>query len=110
MNGRSVLSLARAGGEDDIRLSIADTVGRARTWCRRKVILGIRPEAMTDRDGADRNASIGRGGRLRMVEVVEPAGSDTFVVTHIARQGSDGPHARRCGGEGGHAHAVRLQP
>ena len=47
------------------------------------MILGIRPEAITDRDGADRNSR-----SLQVVdadvEVVEPAGADTFVVTHIA--------------------------
>ena len=48
----------------------------------REVILGIRPEAITDRDGADRNSRA-----IEMldcqVEVVEPAGSDTFVVTQL---------------------------
>ncbi len=46
------------------------------------LILGVRPEAITDRDGADRNA---RHIELLdcQVEVVEPAGADTFVVTHL---------------------------
>ena len=47
-----------------------------------KVILGIRPEAVTDREGADRNS-----GNICVfeanVDIVEPAGSDTFVVTKI---------------------------
>ena len=47
-----------------------------------KVILGIRPEAVTDREGADRNS-----GNVcafdAHVDIVEPAGSDTFVVTKI---------------------------
>ena len=49
----------------------------------REVILGIRPEAITDRDGADRNSK-GISMVDSQIEVVQPAGSDTFVVTHIA--------------------------
>ncbi|GGA78069.1 sugar ABC transporter ATP-binding protein [Brucella endophytica] len=46
------------------------------------VIFGIRPEALTDPDGADRKAhSLAEGDCL--IEVVEPAGSDTFAVTHL---------------------------
>jgi multiple sugar transport system ATP-binding protein len=49
----------------------------------RAVIMGIRPEAITDRDGADRN-STGISMVDARVDVVQPAGSDTFVVTRIA--------------------------
>ena len=48
-----------------------------------KVILGIRPEAVTDREGADRN-SANICTFDSMIEIVEPAGSDTFVVTKVA--------------------------
>ncbi|MGO6706237.1 TOBE domain-containing protein, partial [Rhizobium johnstonii] len=45
-------------------------------------IFGIRPEALTDPDGADRKArSLTEGDCL--IEVVEPAGSDTFAVTKL---------------------------
>ena len=48
-----------------------------------KVILGIRPEAITDPASADHNCK-----HIDIinahVDVVEPAGADTFVVTHIA--------------------------
>ncbi len=78
--GRAMLSLARDG--EAIRLpvpaSAGGTLGEGR-----KVILGIRPEAITDRDGADRNSRAVEIVEAH-VEVVEPAGSDTFVVTHIA--------------------------
>jgi multiple sugar transport system ATP-binding protein len=48
----------------------------------RQVIFGIRPEALTDPDGADRKArSLTEGDCL--IEVVEPAGSDTFAVTKL---------------------------
>ena len=79
--GRSVLSLARAG-DKDIRLPVPASAA-SQALDGRKVILGIRPEAITDRDGADRNATAVEVVES-LVEVVEPAGSDTFVVTHIA--------------------------
>ncbi|MBO6758680.1 MAG: sn-glycerol-3-phosphate ABC transporter ATP-binding protein UgpC [Roseibium sp.] len=48
----------------------------------RDIILGIRPEAITDRDGADRNSDAVHIVDMP-VEVTEPAGSDTFVVSQI---------------------------
>ena len=47
-----------------------------------EVIFGIRPEALTDRDSADRNATNIAEGEC-LIEVVEPAGSDTFAVTRL---------------------------
>ena len=47
------------------------------------VIFGIRPEAVNDPDSVDRNArSVATFDAP--VDIVEPAGSDTFVVTRIA--------------------------
>ncbi|MBX3598202.1 MAG: ABC transporter ATP-binding protein [Rhizobiaceae bacterium] len=48
----------------------------------RNVVFGIRPEALTDPDGADRNASQLATSDCH-IEVVEPAGSDTFAVTEL---------------------------
>ena len=48
-----------------------------------KVVFGIRPEAVNDRESMDRNAKTVATFNAN-VEIVEPAGSDTFVVTHIA--------------------------
>ncbi|MCX2720995.1 ABC transporter ATP-binding protein [Roseibium salinum] len=48
----------------------------------REIVLGIRPEAITDRDGADRNSHSVHVVEAP-VEVTEPAGSDTFVVSQI---------------------------
>ncbi|HZZ60926.1 MAG TPA: ABC transporter ATP-binding protein [Roseiarcus sp.] len=48
-----------------------------------KVIFGIRPEAVNDRESIDRNAKSVASFDAR-VEIVEPAGSDTYVVTHAA--------------------------
>jgi multiple sugar transport system ATP-binding protein len=48
-----------------------------------KVIFGIRPEAVNDVEGIDRNAkSVVKFDAH--VEIVEPAGADTFVVTRAA--------------------------
>jgi multiple sugar transport system ATP-binding protein len=51
-----------------------------------KVILGIRPEAITDEGSADRSAQTLDTVDV-LVDVVEPAGSDTLVVTTIAGRG-----------------------
>ncbi|MCI5075223.1 sn-glycerol-3-phosphate ABC transporter ATP-binding protein UgpC [Oricola sp.] len=48
----------------------------------RDIILGIRPEAITDEDGADRKSKAIHRIDAR-VEVTEPAGSDTFVVSNL---------------------------
>ncbi len=59
-----------------------------------EVIVGIRPEAITDPDGADRHSPLVEIVEAQ-VDVVEPAGSDTYVVTEasgkevIARMRSD---------------------
>ncbi|ABG30224.1 sugar ABC transporter ATP-binding protein [Roseobacter denitrificans] len=47
------------------------------------VLLGIRPEAVTDPDGADKKARNVVLARNR-IDVTEPAGSDTFITTCFA--------------------------
>ena len=48
-----------------------------------KVIFGIRPEAVNDTESIDRNArSVATFDAT--VEIIEPAGSDTYVVTRAA--------------------------
>jgi multiple sugar transport system ATP-binding protein len=87
------LEIAR-NGEAAIALRIPPTVIETRLESGRELIVGIRPEAITDPDGADRNSPAVEVVQSR-VEVVEPAGSDTYVVTHaggkevIARMRSD---------------------
>ena len=49
----------------------------------REVILGIRPEAITDPEGADRKSGNIQHLRTR-VGVTEPAGADTFVTTTLS--------------------------
>jgi multiple sugar transport system ATP-binding protein len=76
-----VLSKGKASGQS-IELPVPSTVTAKTIADGQKVIFGIRPEAITDRDGADR-ASKAIETVDSHVEVVEPAGSDTFVVTHL---------------------------
>ncbi len=80
--GSPALELARAG-EEPVRLPLPASAAPGSVRPGRKVVLGIRPEAITDRDGADRHSEAVHLVDA-LVEVVEPAGSDTFVVTHLA--------------------------
>ena len=52
-------------------------------WAGRKIALGIRPEAITDPEGADRK-STNIQPLSNLVTVTEPAGSDTFVTMTLA--------------------------
>jgi multiple sugar transport system ATP-binding protein len=66
-----------------LRLPLGPAARSLSGYGKRGVILGLRPEAITDPSGADRSGNaIARADCL--VEVVEPAGSDTFVVTRLA--------------------------
>ncbi|OHV78354.1 ABC transporter ATP-binding protein [Ensifer sp. LCM 4579] len=56
--------------------------GALSAYAGKQVVFGIRPEALTDPDGADRNAKFIAEGDC-LIEVVEPAGSDTFAVTRL---------------------------
>ena len=48
-----------------------------------QVLFGIRPEAVTDDEGADRNAQV-LARLVNRIEVIEPAGADTFVTTTLS--------------------------
>jgi multiple sugar transport system ATP-binding protein len=51
-------------------------------WDGREILLGIRPESITDPDGADRNSK--NIVLLRnLVGITEPAGADTFVAMEL---------------------------
>jgi multiple sugar transport system ATP-binding protein len=80
-NGRTVLKfLNGAGGE--MSLNAPPTISNGPLPTGQELILGIRPEAITDRDGADRNSRAIEFLEAK-VDIVEPAGSDTFVVTQL---------------------------
>jgi multiple sugar transport system ATP-binding protein len=76
-----VVSLDRPN-QQPIKLPIGAGQVSLQAHSGRQVVFGIRPEALTDPDGADRNAqSLAENDCL--IEVVEPAGSDTFAVTRL---------------------------
>ena len=79
-NGKAVAKIALADGSSGT-LPFADGNAMAE-HDGRDIILGIRPEAITDEDGADRNSNAIHRIDAR-VEITEPAGSDTFVVTQF---------------------------
>jgi multiple sugar transport system ATP-binding protein len=75
----TALEVAQRGGAPILipvqHAGLASRVGQA-------VVFGIRPEAITDPDGADRlSRNIVEADCL--IEVVEPAGADTYAVTHL---------------------------
>jgi multiple sugar transport system ATP-binding protein len=80
-NGGIVARTSLAGG-GSAALPFAGGGGALRGHVGRRIVLGIRPEAITDEDGADRNS---RAIHVidNLVEVTEPAGSDTFVVSEM---------------------------
>jgi multiple sugar transport system ATP-binding protein len=80
-NGHATIMLERVDGAP-IALPPPRTADIGELINGRSVIMGIRPEAITDLDGADRNSN-GVTMVDARVDVVEPAGSDTFVVTRI---------------------------
>ncbi|MEA2780005.1 MAG: multiple sugar transport system ATP-binding protein [Rhodospirillaceae bacterium] len=89
---RRLVALSRTG-EPDLLLDLAGPAVRIAVESR-EILIGIRPEAITDVDGADRNSRHIVEAEC-LVEVVEPAGADTYVVTRlggrevIARMRSD---------------------
>lgn len=54
-------------------------------WDGREILLGIRPETITDTDGADRN-SANIAPLNNRVSITEPAGADTFVTMELGGQ------------------------
>ena len=68
-----------AGAKQHLRFSGAALAGQEG----REIILGVRPEAITDLEGADRKSNNVQSLR-NVVGVTEPAGSDTFVTSQIS--------------------------
>ena len=64
-------------------LEFSRSSDKLRKHAGKDVILGLRPEAITDPDGADRKSSAIRPFR-NIVTVIEPAGSDTFVAFAVS--------------------------
>ena len=81
-NGPLAAQIADATGKA-VRLQLSKDDQALRAHLDRDVILGIRPEAITDAEGADRRAT-NLQHLSNEVAVTEPAGSDTFVTTTLS--------------------------
>ncbi len=80
MNGAIHAEVAGADGPKHLRIEDApDAYGN---YVGKSVMLGIRPEAITDPEGADRNAK-NIQSLANQVTVTEPAGADTFVTMSL---------------------------
>jgi multiple sugar transport system ATP-binding protein len=65
-----------------LSIDLGSSAGPIARYAGRQVIFGIRPEAITDPDGADRTSRNLMNADC-FIEVVEPAGSDTFAVVRL---------------------------
>ena len=79
-NGQAVARVGKDGG-GEVTLPFAEGRG-FEAHAGREIVLGLRPEAITDRDGADRHSRAVHIVEVP-VEITEPAGSDTFVMAHL---------------------------
>ncbi len=80
-NGGGVAVVLSRDGSEPLQLKVAND-SKLSAHAGREVIFGIRPEAITDTSGADRNSAKVVNADC-LVEVVEPAGADTYVVTRL---------------------------
>ena len=78
-NGQPHAALTDAEGQVQ-RLRFSQDL---RAWEGRDILLGIRPEAITDPEGADRKSGNIQSLKNR-VTVTEPAGADTFVTMTLS--------------------------
>ena len=80
--GDALWAVTTSASGAPLRMRVADPTAALCGYAGKTVKLGLRPEALTDSDGAD-----GRSTHVERFEntvaVVEPAGSDTFVTTVI---------------------------
>lgn len=77
-DGALFASTSTANG-DEVKLKLANPSAEVNKYVDQNIILGIRPEAVTDPEGVDQ-ASPNIELVKTKVGVVEPAGSDTFVT------------------------------
>ena len=80
-NGGGVAVVLTRDGSAPLQLKVAND-SKLSAHAGREVIFGLRPEAITDMSGADRNSARVVNADCH-VEVVEPAGADTYVVTRL---------------------------
>ena len=85
-NGNALSVVLQREAREPISLPMANAPAGLSAFQGKPIIFGVRPEALTDPEGAERNASNIATADLH-IEVVEPAGSDTFAVTNLGGKG-----------------------
>ncbi len=80
--GNALSVVLQREAREPITLPMANAPAGLSAFQGKPIIFGVRPEALTDPEGAERNASNIATADLH-IEVVEPAGSDTFAVTNL---------------------------
>lgn len=79
VEGDDVFATTTDGQGAALRLKFGNASDNLRAYDGRKIVLGIRPEAVTDPDGVERSAVHVESVKT-VVDVIEPAGADTFVT------------------------------
>jgi multiple sugar transport system ATP-binding protein len=85
-SGNALSVVLQREAREPISLPMASAPAGLSAFQGKPIIFGVRPEALTDPEGAERNASNIATADLH-IEVVEPAGSDTFAVTNLGGKG-----------------------
>ncbi|MCA0046935.1 ABC transporter ATP-binding protein [Mesorhizobium sp. B283B1A] len=85
-SGNALSVVLQREAREPITLPMANAPVGLSAFQGKPIIFGVRPEALTDPEGAERNASNIATADLH-IEVVEPAGSDTFAVTNLGGKG-----------------------
>jgi multiple sugar transport system ATP-binding protein len=85
-NGNALSVVLQRETREPISLPMTNAPAGLSAFQGKPIIFGVRPEALTDPEGAERNASNIATADLH-IEVVEPAGSDTFAVTNLGGKG-----------------------
>ncbi|MDJ0824327.1 MAG: sn-glycerol-3-phosphate ABC transporter ATP-binding protein UgpC [Rhodobacter sp.] len=82
VDGNAVYADTKNDQDEKVSLPVFEPSATVKSCDGQSVMLGIRPEALTDPEGADQRST--HVERIRnTVTVTEPAGSDTFVATTI---------------------------
>ncbi|MER8650720.1 ABC transporter ATP-binding protein [Mesorhizobium sp. M0586] len=85
-SGNALSVVLEREAREPITLPMANAPAGLSAFQGKPIIFGVRPEALTDPEGAERHASNIATADLH-IEVVEPAGSDTFAVTNLGGKG-----------------------